>query len=59
MYTVERHVTAAEAERVWKEGLFGNFVLSTQFWYQLRTALKNKVYSIKTLRRKEISVWQL
>ena len=50
---------AAGAERVWKEGLFGNFVLSTQFWCQLRTALKNEVYSIKTLRRKEISVWQL
>ena len=37
-------LTAGEVEHVWKEGLFGNSVLSTQFCYQLRTALKNKVY---------------
>ena len=35
-------LTVGEFEHVWKEGLFGNSVLSTQFCYHFRTALKIK-----------------
>ena len=44
MWIVVEALVCGEALCVWSQGIYGSFVLSDQFFYKPKTALKNKVF---------------